>query len=300
MSARRDKGEKVPGEREWVMIALDEKVARRQGMPKELPVPKDEFEKMADKGLNPEIVVAWIKDFLTNSPMGQSGEWRRRQVNFVNAAEAYVDKQPLYKKAQEAFAKNDYEGAIKALKKITILDDRDDSAKLNLASAHANKGEHDKALKLLKQVEKTFADDPDYHMTVAQLHVSRQDIEGATNSLVLALEAKPDHRGAMELLVKLGVLTQIYDNPRDAKTVTFVRSDSVLDYLKELWDKEARSADYYLEQLGYHASESRPAAALEAAERALALAAGAAAARAKLGRVASLRALGQKDGALAA
>ena len=300
MSRRRGEDEKLPGEREWLMIGLDEKMARRQGMPKQIPVPKDEFEQMADKGLNPEIVCAWVKDFLTNSAMGQSGEWRRRQSAIVYSLEAYVDKQPIYKKAQEAFAKNDYDAALKALKKITILDDADDSAKLNLASAHANKGEHDKALKLLKQVATTFADDPDYHVTVAQLHVSRQDLESATNELVLALEAKPDHRPAMDLLVKLGVLVQIYENPKDAASITFVRADSVADYLQEFWDKEERTADFYLEQLGYHAADGRHAVALAAAERALAAADGPSRERAELGRVAALRSLGRKEPALEA
>ena len=36
----------------WLLIGLDEKMARRQGIPQQMPIPKAEFEGLADKGLN--------------------------------------------------------------------------------------------------------------------------------------------------------------------------------------------------------------------------------------------------------
>ena len=54
-------------EGDWVLIGLDEKMARRQGMPARLPVPKGEFENLADKGLSIDLCRKWIKDFLLNS-----------------------------------------------------------------------------------------------------------------------------------------------------------------------------------------------------------------------------------------
>ena len=47
----------------WLLIGLDEKMARRQGLPARIPVPKGEFEGLADKGLNVDRARGWVKDF---------------------------------------------------------------------------------------------------------------------------------------------------------------------------------------------------------------------------------------------
>ncbi len=282
-----------------MMVQLDEKVASQQGFPPKVPVPREHFEGLADRGLKADELREWIKDFLVNSEFGQNATWRRRNSDFVYRLESYVDKGPLLEKAQKAFAENDFQKAAKVLKRVTILDDHDGAAKLNYASALANIGEQDKALKLLKRVRDVFIDDPEYFMTIAQLHLANHDTDAATGALVDALDAKPDHRPAMDALTKLGILVRIYEDPKDAASLTYVRTDSLLDYLKERWDSEERNSDFYLEQLAYHEGERRYNVALEAAERSIAVADGVLPAG-ELGRIANLRNMNQPDDALAA
>src|SRR5271154_4218146 len=131
----------------WLMIALDERMARRQGLPAQMPVPKAEFEGLAEKGLNIDKARQWVKDFLATSPARQDATWRRRNSALVTTFEAFVDNAALWEKAQKAFAENDMEKAISALKRITIMNADDHAAKLNLASAQANTGDFEGALK---------------------------------------------------------------------------------------------------------------------------------------------------------
>lgn len=282
-----------------MLLPLDEKMARRQGIPLKVPVPKDEFEGLADAGLSGEKLEAWIKDFLANAPVAKDGNWRRRNSEVVSQLEGYLDKQPLWQKAQDLFAKNEFATAIKTLKRITIMMPDDHAAKMNYANALANQGDHDKAYKQLRQIRDTFEGDPDFHVTVAQLHVVRSDHDAAIAELLLALESAPDHLGALDALHKLGVLARIYENPRDATSLTFVRADALSDYLKEQWDAAPRDDAFYLEQMAYHESERRHEVALEAAERAIAASDGLLE-RGEQGRIAALRELGRHDEALAA
>jgi len=287
----------------WLLIALDEKLARRQGLPAQVPVPKAEFEGLADKGLNIDKARKWVKEFLTTSPAGQDGTWRRRNSALVTGLEGFVDNAPLWEKAQKAFGENDYEGAIKALKRITIMNGDDHAAKLNLASALANQGDFEGALKNFKAIRKTFEGDADYHVAVGHVYLRQQDQDQALNEMVLALEAKPDCQPALEALIQMGVLRAIYESPRDASSLTYVRTDSVVKYLGDLWAEQPRDAAFFLEQLAYHERENRHEVALLAAERTLALGAAASPAnieRAALARVAALRALGRSAEALAA
>lgn len=288
-------------ETEWVLIGLDEKMARRQGIPGRLPVPKDQFEGLADKGLNIETTRAWIKEFLTSSEPGKSGVWRKQNSNLVSSLEAFLDKAPLWDKAQKAFGENDYEKAISALKRITTMDPEDHAARMNLASAQANMGDHAAALKSFNAIRKTFEGDPDFHVALGHVHLALQQRDAAIDQMVLALEAKPDCQPALDALAKLGVLAAIYENPRDAASLTYVRADAVLDYLTGQWDAEPRGVDFFLEQLNYHELERRPAVALAAAERAIKAAGGdVGPERAELGRVAALRALGRAEDAIQA
>lgn len=285
----------------WLLIALDEKMARRQGLPAQVPVPKAEFEGLADKGLNIEKARTWVKEFLTTSPAGQDATWRRRNSAQVTALEAFVDNAPLWEKAQKAFAENDYEAAIKALKRITIMNGDDHAAKLNLASALANQGDFEGALKNFKAIRKTFEGDADYHVAVGHVYLRMQDKDKALDEMVLALEAKADCQPALEALIQMGVLRAIYESPRDASSLTYVRTDSVVKYLGNLWAAEPRTAAFFLEQLAYHERENRHEVALLAAERALAVegASPADVERASLSRVAALRALGRTGESLA-
>jgi tetratricopeptide (TPR) repeat protein len=286
---------------EWVFINLDESMAKRQGLPTQLPVPKDKFEALAEAGLQANDARKWVSDFLNNTEIGKNNAWRKKNSAMVVAWEAFVDKGPLWERAQKAFAEGDFEKAIAALKKITVLDDNDHSAKLNLASALANKGEYEAALKHFKKIHATYAGDAEFHVAVAQVHVAMQNKDEATNEFVLALEAKPDHAGALEAMSKLGVLAKIYENPKDASSLLYVRADAVVDYLTGEWDKEARSLDFYLEQIAYHEREQRWAVVLEAAERAAKLEGDdKKRERAALAKVGALRSLGRLDDALVA
>jgi len=282
------------------MLTLDEKMARRQGLPFKIPVPEAEFVALTDEGLKADKLEGWIKDFLENAPVAKDGNWRRRNSEIVSQLEGFLDKKPLWEKAQRLFDEGDFEKATKTLKRITIMMPDDHAARMNYANALANQGQHDKAYKQLRQIRDTFQGEPDFHVTVAQLHVARNDTDAAIEELVAALEAKPDHRPAMDALAKLGVLAKIYEDPKDATSLTYVRADSVLEYLTGQWDSAERDAAYYLEQLGYHEAEGRWDVALEAAERALKGADGEDALRAMVGKIHALRELDRGEDALSA
>jgi len=285
---------------EWVLISLDEKMAKRQGLPAQLPVPKPEFEGLAEKGLSIDLSRKWIKDFLTNSEPGKSGAWRKKNSAIVASFEAFIDKAPLWDRAQKAFAERDYEKAISSLKRIASMDPDDHAARLNQASALANMGDHAGALKAFQGIRKTFEGDPDYHVAVGHVHIALKNRDAALDEMVLALEAKPDCQPALDAMVQLGVLVPIYENPKDASSLLYVRADAVFDYLAQQWDAEPRTPDFFLEQLAYHERELRFGVVLAAAERAIKAAGEAGSERAELARVAALRALGRVDESIAA
>lgn len=299
---------------DWVLIGLDEKMARKQGLPARLPVPRAHFEGLADEGLNIDKARTWIKDFLLNSEPGKSGVWRKQNSTLVSSLEGFVDKAPLWERAQQAFTDNDYERAASALKRITTMDPEDHAARMNLASAQANLRDFPAALKSFQAIRKTFEGDAEYHVAVGHVHLAMQNRDAALNEMVLALEAKPDCQPALDVMIQLGVLLPIFENPRDATSLIYVRADSVVEYLTGQWDAEPRDAAFFLEQLSYHERENRHEVALAAAERAIRAPAGSAEGpalerpalerpaleRAELARVAALRALGRAEEALAA
>lgn len=295
MSEKRGQAEQV----EFVMIGLDPKMARRQGMPAQVPIPKADFEGLADKGLNMDQARAWAKTFMA-SEIGQNANWRKKNNQLAAQLDAFVDKGPVWERAQKAFQERDFEKAVQQLKRIKTLDPDDHMAIYNLGSAQANTGDFAGALKSFKTVRATFEGDPDFHVTVGQVHMALKDNDAATGEMVLALEAKPDHQVALDALEKLGVLVAIYENPRDAGSLIYVRADSVKDYLVSVWDAEPRDAAYFLEQLAYHERENRFDVALAAAERAASAAGDAGSERAETAKITALRALGRKEEALAA
>jgi Flp pilus assembly protein TadD len=285
---------------EWVMINMDEAVARKQGMPFQIPLPKENFEGLADEGLTQEKVRAWIKGFLEDAPVAKDGNWRRRNSTLVSQLEGYVDKFPLWDKAQKLFQEHQFEKALKTLKRVTVMCPDDHAARMNYASALANQRDYDKAFKQFRQIRDTFDGEPEFHVSFAQVQIMRGKEEEAIEQLLKALEAKPDHLPAMDALSKLGLLTKLYEDPRDAGSLTYVRSDALADYLAEQWDSAERDVAFYLEQLGYHQSEGRAQVALLAAERALAVAGSEGSEPAELGRVKALRSLERLDEAVAA
>ena len=284
---------------EWVMIGLDAKVARKQGMPTQVPIPKTEFEGLAEKGLNIDQTRAWAKAFMAGE-VGQNDAWRKKNNQLAAQLDAFVDKGPIWEKAQKAFQERDFAKAVTVLKRITTMDADDHMALFNMASAQANSSDYAGALKSFKKVRDTFAGDPDFHTTVAQVHQQLKDNDAAINEYVLALEAKGDHQPALDGLEKLGVLVAIYENPRDATSLLYVRADSVKEYLTGVWAAEKRDVAYYLEQLNYHERDNRHDVALAAAEHAIEAAGDAGNERAETAKIVALRALGRKEEALAA
>jgi tetratricopeptide (TPR) repeat protein len=279
---------------EWVLISLDEKLARRQGVPLRMPVPRREFEGLAEKGMGIDAMRRWAGQFIGGAPKDTG--WRTENAALLASLEAFIGKTELWAKAQQAFAANDFKRAISTLRMIASVDPNDHAAKMNLGNALANTGDHAGALKQLVLVKETFAGDADYHVAMGQLHVALGEVQQAIDQLGLALEANPECKPAMDALVKLGVLVAIYEDPRDASSLVYVRADRVLEALEEAWSAPGRTAAYFLEQLAYHEAEGRPAVALAGADRALA--AGGSAAeqeRAKMGRTAALFATGRAD-----
>lgn len=270
---------------EWAYVKLEDKVARRNGMPTQIPVPKEEFEGLAEKGLDGAQVRKWISTFMQEV----SGSWRQQNNALASRYDAFLAKAMHWDKAQKAFSKGDSEGAIKALKMITRVDKEDDAAKLNLAMALAAGGNYPDALEMFKAIEEVCKGDPDYHVAKANVEMALSDTEAAINDFADALEAKPDCKPAMDGLVSLGVLLRVYDDPTDAASLTYVRSDAVLDYFKQVWEMDERDVDYYLEQIGYHELEKRWQVVVAAADQALALSGGKQD-RAAAARIAALRA----------
>ena len=280
----------------WLLVGLEEKIARRQGVPPKIPVPsKAEFEAMAEKGLQPDLLKKWITAFLQVAP----AKWRAENADMAKSFDRYLSKVDLWAKAHGAFGKEDFKTAISTLKLIINLDPDDHAAKMNLGSTLASTGDHPGAVKLLEAIRPTFEGEADYHSTLGQLHAAMGKRDDAVDELVLALEAKPDHQASLDMLKQLGVLVAIYENPKDASSLTYVRSDSLVDYLTTVWDQAERDTAYYLEQAGYHSSEGRHAVALAAAERA-AKASQAPHERAEAAKIQALRSLGKLDDAVAA
>ncbi|MGZ3417830.1 MAG: tetratricopeptide repeat protein [Polyangiales bacterium] len=281
---------------EWVFLGLEEKVARRYGLPPRIPVPKDKYEGVADTGLPPEQVRAWVTAFVGQHSNGL----RAKEPQLLARYEAFLGKAEHWKKAHEAFAKGDPSKAIPALRLVVAVDPNDHAARMNLASATAAAGDHAKALEHLKAIRETFEGDADYHVTTGNVLLARGDRDGAIGEMVLALEAQGDHQPALDVLKQLGVLSAIYEDPKDAASLTYVRTDSVLDWIRGIWAAAPRTAAYYLEQVAYHESERRPAVALEAA-RLGQQAEGDASTHERLAiaEIAALRSLGQRDEALA-
>lgn len=283
---------------EWVLISLDEKLAKRQGVPPRVPVPKAEFEGLADKGMGIDAMRKWSASFISSAPKDTA--WRTENAALMQNLEAFISKQELWAKAQAAFAANDFKRALSTLRMITSVDPNDHAARMNLGNAYANAGDTAKALESFNAVRDTFSGDADFHVSLGQLYASSGNLEGAAEEFALALEANPECKPAMDALVKLGVLVSIYEDPRDASSLTYVRSDRVLEGLADAWNTEGRNAAYFLEQLAYHEAEGRANVALAAADRALAASpSDKEAERARMGKAVALLATGKRDEARA-
>jgi tetratricopeptide (TPR) repeat protein len=286
---------------DWLLISLDEKLAKKQGVPARIPVPKGEFESLADKGMTVDQMRAWVNKFITTSPAMHNANWRTQNVALARSFEVFVAKKDGWAKAQAAFGKNDFKTAIGALRMISNIDPNDHCAKLNLASALSSSGDHAAAIAMLDGIVETWADDAEFHVTRANVLLALQRRDDGIGALADALERDPSHQQALDTLKALGVLSAIYEDPRDAASLTYVRTDKVAEHLESVWDTAPRDVDYYLRQVAYHQMERRPAVALAAAERAIALAGAADPdGRAVSARITALRELKRVDEATAA
>lgn len=189
---------------EWKQ--LDEKTARRRGLPPWIPVPRGQSGEIAREGLDVVVCRTWVNDFLLSSEAGKSGAWRKKNAAMVSSLEAFVDKGLLWDKAHKAFAESDHERAITTLKRIVSMDPDDHAARLDLAAALAAGDDHPGALKALKAIKKTFDGDPDYHVDLGRAHLALHDRDSALNEMANALEAKPDCRAAFDAMTELGIL----------------------------------------------------------------------------------------------
>jgi tetratricopeptide (TPR) repeat protein len=285
---------------DWLLIGLDEKLAKKQGVPARIPVPKGEFESLADKGMTVDQMRGWVSKFITTSPAMHNANWRTQNAALARAFEVFVAKKDSWAKAQDAFGKNDFKAAVGALRMISNIDPNDHCAKLNLASALSSSGDHAAAIAQLDAITETWADDAEFHVTRANVLLSLQRRDDAVGALVDALERNPSHNQALDTLKALGVLAAIYEDPRDAASLTYVRTDKVIEHMESVWAAEPRDVDYYLRQVAYHQLERRPAVALAAAEKAIALAGDAPDTRAVTARITALRELGRVEEATAA
>jgi tetratricopeptide (TPR) repeat protein len=206
----------------------------------------------------------------------------------------------MWSKAQDAFGRSDFKTAIGSLRLISNIDANDHCAKLNLATALASAGDAAGALAQLDAIVETWGDDAEFHVTRANVLLALQRRDDAIGALADALERDATHRPALDLLKQLGVLAAIYEDPRDAASLVYVRADSLEQHLAAVWGTAPRDISYFLQQIAYHELERRPAVALAAAERAIALGGDAPHPRAVSARALALRDLGRKEEAIAA
>jgi tetratricopeptide (TPR) repeat protein len=285
---------------DWLLITLDEKLAKKQGVPARVPVPKGEFESLADKGMTVDQMRGWVQKFISTSPAMHNANWRTQNAALARAFEVFVAKKDGWAKAQTAFAKNDFKTAAGALRMISNIDANDHCARLNLAAALASSGDHGAAITQLDAIADTWGDEADFHVTRANVLVALQRRDDAVGALADALERDPTYKPALDLLKTLGVLAAVYEDPRDAASLTYVRTDKIVEHMASVWAAAPRDVDYYLQQAAYHQMEKRPAVALAAAEKAIALGDAAPDARAVSARITALREVGRVDEATAA
>ncbi len=276
---------------EWLLIQLDENVARKHGLPAKVPTPKSEFEGIADAGFAIPKLKKWIMSFLSAAPPA----WRGQNADLAKSYDRFIAKADFWERGLTALQKHDVAGAISAFKMIANVDPDDHAAKMNLGLAYAQSGDSEQAKKAFAAVSATYTGDPEYHVAFGQTLISTGDKDGAADQFALALEAQPDHMAALKALAALGILVAIYENPKDAASLTYLRADALASTMKEIWDEAGRDARYYVDQLEYHASENRHEIALAAAERAIEANDPSTIERTETARITALRSLGRLD-----
>jgi tetratricopeptide (TPR) repeat protein len=254
-----------PGE--WVVLSLDEKMARRHGMPAQMPMPKDKFEELGVQGLTHEVAQQYVKKFLGVAAQ----QLKKQQPETAKRYEAYMAKMPFWQDAHKAFEKGDFPSAIKQLALVCNVDKEDYAAKQNLATAYAAVGRNEDAVKLFKEIAEVWSGAAEYHAAYANVLMVGGNREEALEQYVSALEADPACQPAMDGLVSLGFLVKLYEDPLNAASLVFVRKDSIAQYLTEQWAANSElPVEHFLRVAGYHEEESRFDVMLAAAEHAFA------------------------------
>lgn len=237
----------------WQLVSLDEKTARKFGVPKTIPVPKGALEDLEKGGLEVETLRRNITTFL--SQVGPT--FRTEHADTAKGLERFIAKVDVRKKAEDALKRGDVASAISTLKMVVNVDPDDHAAALNLAMAVASQGNTDDAIARMKRVRDTFEGDADFHHGLGQLYFSKRMKEEATAEFVSALEANPSHRGALDALVRLGELYAVYENPLDAASLVYLRRDAATSYLREAWEKSPPESGLAEMLAGYHGEEGR-------------------------------------------
>lgn len=284
---------------EWVLVGLDAKVANKRGVPVRIPVPTAELETIGDKGMTVDAIRGWIARFMASTSGTSAPAWRAENAALVKSFEAFVGKKDVWAKAQDAFGRRDFKTAIGSLRMIAAIDPGDHAARLNLASALSSEGDHAGALAQLDAIAATWSDEAEFHVTRANVLLALDRRDEAIGALADGLEKDGSHRPALDALVRLGVLVAVYEDPREAASLTYVRADSVRAHLEEVWSAAPRAAAYYLEQVAYHEMERRFEVVLAAAERAMGPEVEGPHARAVSAKIGALRSLGRVDEASA-
>lgn len=251
---------------EWVVLNLDEKMARRHGMPAQMPMPKAKFEELGMQGLTHETAQQYVKQFLAMA----GAQLRKQQPESAKRYEAYMAKMPFWTDAQKAFEKGDFNTAAKHLALVCSVDKEDYAAKQNLATVYAALGRSDDALKLFSDIAEVWSGAAEYHVAYANVLVLVGNRDDALEQYVSALEADAQCQPAMDGLVSLGFLVKLYEDPLDPKSLVFVRKDAVAQYLTEKWASAEYPAEHFLRVAAYHEDERRFDVMLAAADRALA------------------------------
>ena len=83
---------------DWMLMALDEKLARRRGVPLRVPVPKAELDGLAEKGMPLDAMRRWAGQFVGSAPKDPA--WRTENAALLASLEAFIGKQELWGKAQ--------------------------------------------------------------------------------------------------------------------------------------------------------------------------------------------------------
>ena len=203
---------------------------------------------------------AWVHRFITTSPAMHNANWRTQNAALARSFEVFVAKKDGWAKAQGAFAKSDFKTAVGALRMISNIDPNDHCAKLNLATALASSGDHPGALATLDAIVDTWADDAS--SSARQRATWRSSGRTTPSARSPTRWRRTVAQAALETLKALGVLAAIYEDPKDAASLIYVRSDKVGEHMEAVWAAAPRDAAYYLQQATYHQLERRPAVAL--------------------------------------